>query len=149
MPIIPVHKSKIRIRTKVLYASFQGLGKESVIGIKEGNVMTGTATETGISRSRQTLVGLPYIPNGRKAPSNQWSVISRTIIHHNHLNLFPRLVESAINRIREKLRLVVTGNHNGNKHSRNGLAVRQTEIRAFGRFFSAVRHLWQSGAMVA
>ena len=83
---------------------------QPIVGVKEDHILAFARTKAGIARPGQTLVFLMHAFDPRITPHHLSNVVWRTVVHDYDFSLGIRLRQYALDRFRQKMRLVVTGN---------------------------------------
>ena len=73
--------------------------RQSIVSVKENDILTRACTETGVARSGKPLVFLLHTLHRRVTPNHLENVIRRTVVDDNDFSLTVRLRQGALDEL--------------------------------------------------
>jgi hypothetical protein len=108
-------KGALSIGLQVSYTALEGHRQQAVISVKKDQILTRAVAQARIPSRREALIVLPDIMDRLIIGSNVGCAISLAIIDHNNFKSLITLRQNALNRLIQKMGLVITRNNNGNE----------------------------------
>ena len=87
---------------------FERLGQKPIIRIKEDQKVTVASTTAAVTRRCNAEILLAKAPDARVTRSNFRRVVRCPIVHNDDLNMWVGLREHALDRLAQKVSLVIT-----------------------------------------
>ena len=105
---IPDDKPGVRVCRQTAQVRLDRYWCQAIIGIEKDDILPAAGAKASVSRFRATLIVLAKVTNGWVSRRDLPRVIGRSIIDDNRLDSRIGLREHALDRLRQKMRLLVT-----------------------------------------